>query len=223
MLFGTGGECKAHLPYDSALLLSGRRRREQLRSCGLSLHARLRTETAPAHERLERSLDLLSRPLDRDRLTALLVRFHGFHQDWEPALACCLPAELVPRPRLPLLEHDLRTLGVGNDIMTAIPSCAHAASLGEHQDTALGSVYVLEGSTLGGRVVARHFAEAPWWPAAGLGYFDPYGDETATRWRHTLAQLAAAGGDADRIVAGAVRTFEILQLWLVPPRVTAAA
>ena len=186
-------------------------------SCGLSLHARLRTETAPAHERLERSLDLLSRPLDRNRFTALLVRFHGFHQIWEPALARCLPAALVPGPRLPLLEQDLGTLGLCDDIVGAIPSCAQAASLGEHLDTALGSVYVLEGSTLGGRVIARHFSEAPWWPPAGLRYFDPYGDETAARWRQTLAQLAGAGGDADRIVAGAVRTFEILQHWLVPP------
>ena len=194
-----------------------------MRSCGLSLHARLRTETAPAHERLERSLDLLSQPLDQNRFTALLVRFHGFHQAWEPALARCLPAELVPGPRLPQLEHDLGTLGVGDAIIAAIRSCAHASSLGEHRDTALGSVYVLEGSTLGGRVIARHFSEAPWWPPAGLRYFDPYGDETAARWRQTLAQLAAAGGDADRIVAGAVRTFEILQHWLVPPPVTAAA
>ena len=183
----------------------------------------MRTETAPAHERLERSLDLLSRPPDRDRFTALLVRFYGFHRAWEPALARCLPAHLVPGPRLPLLEQDLGRLGVSDDSIVAITSCALAASLSEHQDTALGSVYVLEGSTLGGRVIARHFSEAPWWPSAGLGYFDPYGDETASRWRQTLAQIAAAGEDADRIVAGAVRTFEILQHWLVPPPVTTAA
>ena len=198
------------------------RRTRQL-SCGSLLHARLRTETAPAHEQLECTLDLLSRPLEQDRFTALLVRFHGFHRAWEPALARCLPAELVPGPRLPLLEQDLGTLGLGDDIIGAIPSCAQAALLGEHPDTALGSVYVLEGSTLGGRVIARHFSEAPWWPPAGLRYFDPYGDETASRWRQTLTQLAGAGGDADRIVAGAVRTFEILQHWLVPPPPATAA
>ena len=192
-------------------------------SCGLLLHARLRTETAPAHERLERSLDLLSQPLDRDRFTALLVRFHGFHRAWEPALAGCLPADFVPGPRLPLIEQDLETLGLADHTVGAIPCCAQAASLGDHPDTALGSVYVLEGSTLGGRVISHHFGEAPWWPPAGLRYFDPYGDATASRWRQTLAQLAAAGGDADRIVAGALRTFEILQHWLVPPAATAAA
>ena len=182
-----------------------------------SLHARLRTETAPAHERLERSLDLLRRPLDRDRFTALLIGFHGFHRAWEPALARGLPAAFIPGPRLPLLAQDLRALGLGDDSIGAIPRCAQAAALGDHPDTALGSVYVLEGSTLGGQVIARHLGEAPWWPPAGLRYFDPYGDETASRWRHTLAQLAAAGGDADRIVAGAVRTFGILQHWLAPP------
>ena len=182
-----------------------------------SLHARLRTETAPAHERLERSLDLLRRPLDRDRFTTLLIGFYGFHRAWEPALARRLPAAFIPGPRVPLIEQDLGVLGLGDDTIGAIPRCAQATALGDHPDTALGSVYVLEGSTLGGRVIARHLGEAPWWPPAGLRYFDPYGDETASRWRHTLAQLAAAGGDADRIVAGAVRTFEILQHWLVPP------
>ena len=192
-------------------------------SCGLLLHARLRTETAPAHERLERSLDLLRRPLDRDRFTSLLVGFHGFHRAWEPALAGCLPAAFVPGPRLPLIEQDLGTLGLDDHTVGAIARCAQAASLGDHPDTALGSVYVLEGSTLGGRVISHHFGEAPWWPPAGLRYFDPYGDETFSRWRQTLAQLAAAGGDADRIVAGALRTIEILQHWLVPPAAKAAA
>ena len=187
------------------------------------LHARLRTETAPAHERLERSLDLLRRPLERERFTALLIRLHGFHQAWERALALRLPAASVPGPRLRLIAQDLGALGLGDDTIGAIPHCAQAASLGDHPDTALGSVYVLEGSTLGGRMIAHHLSEAAWLPPAGLRYFDPYGDATAARWRQTLAQLADAGGDADRIVAGAVRTFEILQHWLVPPPAKAAA
>lgn len=186
------------------------------------LHARLRAETAAAHEGLERALDLLRPSLDRDRFTAVLVRFHGFHRAWEPALARSLPAAVMPSPRLPLIEQDLGALGLGADSIAAIPPCVQAASLAVHADTALGSVYVLEGSTLGGRVIARHFAQAPWWPLTGLHYFDPYGDGTAARWRQTLAQLAAAGGKPDRIVAGAVRTFEILQHWLVPPRDAAA-
>ena len=194
-----------------------------MRSCVSSLHARLRTETAPAHERLERSLALLRLPLDRDRFTALLVRFHGFHRAWEPALAGRLPVAFVPAPRVPLIEQDLRALGLGDEAIGAIPLCAQAAALGDHPDSALGSVYVLEGSTLGGRVISRHFGQASWWPPAGLRYFDPYGEQTASRWRQTLAQLAAAGGDADRIVAGAVRTFEILQHWLPPPAAKAAA
>lgn len=187
-----------------------------MNSCGLSLHARLRTETAPSHQRLERSLDLLRLPQDRDRFTALLVRFHGFHRAWEPALLRSLSTALVPGPRLPMLEEDLGRLGLSHHTVRDSPSCAQAASLGEHPDTALGSVYVLEGSTLGGRVISHHFGKAPWWPPAGLRYFDPYGDQTASRWRQTLTQLAAAGGDADRIVAGAVRTFDILEHWLLP-------
>lgn len=181
-----------------------------------SLHARLRAETAPAHRQLERSLDLLSPPLESGRLVALLIRFHGFHRTWEATLAREFSAPFVPAPRRVLIEQDLQVLGLDAESIGAIPGCAEAISLGIGLDNALGSVYVLEGSTLGGRVIAHHLSRAAWWPATGLRYFDPYGEATASRWRETMAQLAGAGGDPERIVAGAVRTFEVLQQWLVP-------
>ena len=115
------------------------------------------------------------------------------------------------------LRMDLRALGLGEDRIRAIASCAPAASLGDDPDAALGSVCVLGGSTLGGRVITRHLRQAPWCPPEGSRYFDPYGDDTGSHCRHTLAQLAITRGDPDRIVAGAVRTFELLQRWLVPP------
>lgn len=183
-----------------------------------TLHARLRNETALSHQRLERSLNLMHPHLEKDCLVELLIGFHGFHRIWEANLARELPAAFVPLARLPLIEQDLQVLGLDANKIDAIPGCAPAASLVECADTALGSVYVLEGSTLGGRVITSHLSKMSWWPPAGLRYFDPYGEQTASRWRQTLAQLADADGAHERIVAGAVRTFEVLQYWLVPLR-----
>src|SRR5690606_32068308 len=52
-----------------------------------ALHARLRETTRTAHRRLESALNLLEPPILASRVVHLLERFHGFHADWEPALA----------------------------------------------------------------------------------------------------------------------------------------
>ncbi len=166
-----------------------------------ALHARLRAATAAAHEALEIELELLSPPLDPQRFRRVLAGFYGFHRAWEPAVVSCLPATLVPASRLPLIEQDLRALGWGDAELRASVACAPAAALADSAESALGSVYVLEGSTLGGRVIMRQVSQAAWCPPQGLRYFDPYGAETAARWRATLAHLADARGDSDLIVA----------------------
>lgn len=181
----------------------------------LSLRDRLRYATGKAHETLEGSLDLLRQPPEREYFARLLVRFHGFHRIWESAVARQLPNAVMPRPRLGLIEQDLRALGLNENAIHAIAPCAPVACLGDHPDTALGSAYVLEGSTLGGRVITQHLSKASWCPPGGLQYFNPYGDETVSNWRAMLRHLAVAPGDPDQIVAGALRTFEILQEWLV--------
>ena len=181
----------------------------------IPLRDRLRCATGKAHEALEGSLDLLRQPPERDYFVRLLVRFHGFHRIWESAVARQLPDPVMPRRRLALIEQDLRALGINENAIRAIDPCAAAACLGDNPDTALGSAYVLEGSTLGGRVITQHLSKASWCPSGGLQYFNPYGDETGSNWQALLRHLATAPGDTDRIVAGALRTFEILQEWLV--------
>ena len=179
------------------------------------LRDRLRCATQKAHEALEGSLDLLHQPPEREYFVRLLVRFHGFHRIWDSAVARQLPDTVLPRPRLVLIEHDLRGLGLDENVIRAIAPCSAAACLGDHPDTALGSAYVLEGSTLGGRVITEHLSKAHWCPPGGLQYFNPYGDKTGSNWQALLRHLAVAPGDTDNIVAGALRTFEILQEWLV--------
>ena len=182
------------------------------------LRDRLRCATQKAHEVLEGSLDLLHQPPEREYFVRLLVRFHGFHRIWDSAVARQLPDTVLPRPRVVLIEHDLRALGLNENAIRTICTlapCAAATRLGDHPDTALGSAYVLEGSTLGGRVITEHLSEASWCPPGGLQYFNPYGDKTGSNWQAMLRHIAVAPGDTDRIVAGALCTFEILQEWLV--------
>jgi heme oxygenase len=59
---------------------------------------------------------------------------------------------------------------------------------------ALGLLYVMEGSTLGGRMIVRSLAERGV-DVTGLRFLDPYGAETGARWRGFLAVLEREVGE----------------------------
>lgn len=189
-------------------------------AASLSLHARLREATADAHAQLESLLGLLDSPMSYTRFVAVLMRFHGFHRAWEPALARALQDEAftAPRQRLALIEHDLRALDIDDLDIEALPVVPEAAQLCRTLEGALGSLYVMEGSTLGGRVITRRLlADADWCPAEGLLYFHPYGDLTGERWRQTLALLSTVPPQRQQaVVDGALATFALLLQWLEP-------
>ena len=193
-----------------------------------TMHRLLRETTAASHARLEQSLDLLGSSAQAARFRALLERFHGFHRVWEPALADALGRDdfLVARQRTSLLHADLLALGMRATDIEALPACVEAAGLCGSAPAALGSLYVLEGSTLGGRHIARHLAGAPWLPPGGLRYFDPHGARTGQRWQETLARLEEAPAAWQHDMAdAAVATFDLLHRWLPPAdasRATAA-
>lgn len=182
----------------------------------MTLHARLRDATQPAHSRLEASLGLLNEPA-AVRILHLLGRFHGFHASWEPAVQKVLPDRLSnDRLRLPWLEHDLRSLGVSDAHIRALPACPDAVLLCQDEASAAGSLYVLEGSTLGGRVINRRLSTAPWYPPNGLTYWEADGPSTGGRWKETLEYLERLpAGWSNAIVASACATFALLQSWLV--------
>ena len=182
------------------------------------LRRRLRAETAQAHAELEGALDLLGRVSDRRRFVRVLERFLGFHTIWERAIRQrpALWSFYEPRSRLPHLRRDLAALGLTNAEQAALPGCANAAALVEDHGQAVGSIYVMEGSTLGGQVISRALEGAGWAPAGGLTYFDPYSGRTGEMWRR-FGAWADASTTADHHAAaatGANRTFSLLQCWL---------
>lgn len=181
----------------------------------------LRSGTAIEHANLERSLDLLDPELDRARLTGVLARMHGFWNSAETGLddwAARFPAAAGQvswerRRRAGLFASDLARLGAsGAEVgpVLAIPSGT---------DEALGRLYVLEGSTLGGAFIDRHLATVPELRGLRLRAFSPYGAETGAMWhgfRRAARQRVAAGGDARTMVAAARQTFGALASWCQP-------
>jgi heme oxygenase len=183
-----------------------------------SIVALLRSRTQDAHGALEAQLGLLDRPASSDYFAHLLSRSLGFHLVWEEDIKAfpALARELEMRSRLRHLRHDLRTLGVTDAEISSVSLCSEAHSLTANVARALGSFYVLEGSTLGGQLITRHLSSAHWLPAEGLSYFNPYGSRTGEMWRsfRRWLEIQAQHQDANDIVAGARATFIVLQKWL---------
>jgi heme oxygenase (biliverdin-IX-beta and delta-forming) len=178
----------------------------------------LRTGTAAEHEDVERTLDLLDPSLTRHRLAQVLDAMHGFWRaaeagldDW--AARCPADAERVDwsrRRRTSLFATDLQALGA--PASAAAPLLPTVAGT----DEALGRMYVLEGSTLGGVFIDRHLAALPELAGVTVRAFSPYGSETGAMWaafRRTTRARVSAGGDAAAMLASARSTFAGLAGW----------
>ncbi|RYY58180.1 MAG: hypothetical protein EOO24_62055 [Comamonadaceae bacterium] len=170
----------------------------------------LRQATAARHGAIDSLLGLRS-PFGRTHYGRVLQGFEAFLTVWEPRMARALPPHLQPwfaaTARSALARRDLEALG-----LPTVPAAACVPSLDAWPD-ALGSLYVLEGSALGGQYIAaqarRHLGLSA---AHGAAYFHGCGTATVERWRG-FQRLLAAELDADPVaqaqaVRGAVATFD---------------
>lgn len=177
------------------------------------LREALRAATSVVHERLHRHDGLAAvqaGTIDRAAYRQLLIRLYGFYRPFEAA------AQLAPE-RTRWLEHDLDALGVSAAERDTLPRCA-AIPPRFSPDQVLGARYVVEGSALGGRGMARHLD-----PLLGLGvtagrqFFSGHGSDTGSVWRDYLALLSMEPRSVPQcgaIIDGADATFAIFEQWL---------
>lgn len=175
----------------------------------------LRERTRASHTALEQALDLVSddvRAVDLRRalegllgvwrpLEAALDRWHAEHRlvDW--------PA----RRRSDRIAGDLAALGVDASSVPDCPDAPRPTSTAE----ALGCLYVLDGSALGGRVVNRHLRAMPSVPPEALTFFadDPRAGRLWQETRRTLDAHLVDAGDRETALASAEATFATLLAW----------
>ncbi len=180
---------------------------------------RLRSATAAAHEDLDSALDVLERPWDAALHRRWLELTWGLLAPLERALgeqAQADPAalEVAGRVRADLALDDLRALGVPEAELARLPECPDVPAVPDRA-AALGVRYVLDGSTLGGRLIARTVVAAGVPAAATTSLTGREG--TGRRWRETTAAVEAAGADAlPGMTAAALATFAAYRAWLAP-------
>ena len=186
-------------------------------AAGLTILARLRLETRPFHDGVE--ANAFNQRLSAGTVTAaqtahFLARMYGFVQPYEAALHRHAAAfgpewQLEQRYRAPLIPEDLARLGYPG----TPPLCPTLPPL-ETRAQLLGAMYVLEGSTLGGQVIARQLAAVG---IDGRSFFASRAERTGPLWKQFTQLLAAAAAaeDADAMVASAILTFQTLAAWLI--------
>ncbi|MCF1183639.1 biliverdin-producing heme oxygenase [Marichromatium gracile] len=181
-----------------------------------ALATALRQATAAAHravETLPLSRRLLAPDLTLDEYRDYLYRLTLLYQGLEPHFTTIVPdalrRRLGARPRLAALRDDLARL----DTEPPAPHNTLPARLCAEQgiDCGIGALYVLEGSSLGGQLIARRLRARFGARFTATEAIDPYGAAVGARWRAftlTLDALEHEGRiDRPRVLHGAMTVF----------------
>ncbi len=173
---------------------------------------RLKERTHATHERLDKAIMQHEPFASRDRYGLFVAVQHAFHRDIDALYRDRPLADLVPdlagRRRLGLVEQDLADLRIAAPAPGA--PAAFRADAPVDLPTALGWLYVAEGSNLGAAFLLKE--------AAKLGLSENFGARhlagapkgRGLHWRTFTAALDAVPlteAEENRVVAGAEAAF----------------
>jgi heme oxygenase len=151
---------------------------------------------------------------------SLLQRTYGFFRTWESSALqnsdCQLASLVLSRSRLEAISRDLAYFNQAPD-----PERMPIEYLPQLQDAAtlLGSMYVVEGSTLGGQLIARMLeSKLSLSNSSGYSFFVGAGAETGRRWK-VFSEYLTAWSEShpskdDSIIAAARKTFDAYKSWV---------
>ncbi|SDX46938.1 biliverdin-producing heme oxygenase [Thiocapsa roseopersicina] len=179
----------------------------------------LRHATAETHDAVER-LPLMARLTSPsvtredylDYLHALAEVYAALEGSLLDALDEAIRNDLGVRPKLPAILEDLAEQGQPH---IPHPSTQLAPT---GSGAALGGLYVLEGATLGGRVIAKHLRRCLGPALGSAGFLDFHGEQSSAAWKRfasILDSLPAHGRmDPTEVIAGACTTFSMVHRML---------
>lgn len=171
---------------------------------------KLKESTRQQHEAVEGTVDVMNQMFNLDDYKRLITKFRNFYAAFEPTLPY---AELKEagfdyneRRKLQMLETDAKALGLGD--VEAFDDLPDVSTLPK----AFGSLYVVEGSTLGGAVIGRHLKDhLGLTPENGGAFYASYGPMIGPMWKQfgeAVTAYAADGANDDEIVESAKNTFD---------------
>ena len=185
-----------------------------------NLSARLKSETFDAHMETEKHLVNTLKGINSDRdYISLLKIFYGFFTPLEQLAASYINKADLPdidqRRTSAFILDDLATLGYYGILPVSpfIPPVQDAAD-------AFGVKYVLEGSTLGGPVIANMIRRNDRLhnSSRALKFFSGYGNDNMEMWRTFQFHLNSRFGTEPEMMSvstSAKRTFSMIGQWIM--------
>ncbi len=175
---------------------------------------RLKSATNANHERLDTRIMAAKPFASSDRYGLFVQVQHQFHRDidalYDNAVLDRLLPDLGGRRRLPQITQDLADLGL--DVPTADVPPAFASDI--DIPTALGWLYVAEGSNLGAAFLLKEAAKLNLSETFGARHLAAAPEGRGLHWRTFTAALDSqelSDDEEKRVIAGAVAAFGRVQ------------
>jgi heme oxygenase (biliverdin-IX-beta and delta-forming) len=172
-----------------------------------NVHLQLRSATRAQHEALEDRLGLLDDNIDRVVVISVLRMFATVYAELEAQIDVVMETSTLNgelqwsrRRKSALLTKDLTFFDVQPKQVVVPVVVKGEASM-------LGCMYVMEGATLGARIIKPHLHERLG-VDEGLSFFDAYGDDGPAMWKQFRGVLSALE-DIESAIAGASSTFDV--------------
>lgn len=168
----------------------------------------LRAQTATQHHGLESGLRIQDRLSEPGTRGLLIAGYFAFHRETEAALSphlwdmsdLAFPSRVHARRTLSQADLPRRRTSSVDPVFPAIGT----------KPEALGALYVLEGSTLGGKKILKAL-RSQGVATDDLHFLDPYGKDAAAHWRVFLGVLERETGHnqstMNACVSGAIKAF----------------
>lgn len=175
----------------------------------------LKNQTATAHKKLESlpvSASILSPQMKMADYCHYLSLMYDVHYSVQEIVFPLLKdhiTDLAEREKTQLINKDLSFLHYTKN---------NTVSVFSNKDInvpfALGILYVIEGSSLGGRFILKNIETIPGLDQQeGVSYFAGYGNKTGSYWKNFLNQLTTyeqQNNCQDEIIKGAVYAFDTI-------------
>ncbi|EHQ28670.1 biliverdin-producing heme oxygenase [Mucilaginibacter paludis] len=183
------------------------------------LAEQLKHDTLESHQALEKILITKIRAIrSTNDYINLLQLFYTYFGGLEKQMSTMLVSDILPdyhdRRKAASLAEDITALGATPAELAATGSLPVLGSV----PAALGALYVIEGSTLGGQVISRMIAGQLTLPEQlGLSFFTGYGAETQPMWqkfKNSINGLALTPEEALAMIDAARETFVKFKKWM---------
>jgi len=182
------------------------------------LSTSIKDYTRNVHHDLEKILIARIKSISStDAYIALLAMMYGFYEPVEKAIDKYIEPGSIPhyalRRKASALLDDIRFFIPGYQP----PQVSAALPVINSYPTALGAMYVMEGSTLGGKIIAGMVQkQLQLQHGTGTSFFNSYGNEADKMWQTFRDKLDEpfSGNDKTTILTAAEDTFKTFKNWV---------